>query len=99
MKSNGNKCHLLVSTSDKVNSKIENVNIYNSKCEKLLGVKFDHKLIFDDHVSELCKKASRKVQALPRVTPYLNISKGTIFLNAFLHRKFVSVAVVLTIAK
>ena len=99
MKSNGDKCYLLINTSDKVNSKIENFHIYNIKCEKLLWVKFDHKLTFDDHISELCKKASQKVQALPRVTPYLNISKGTIFLNAFLHRKFVSVAVVLTIAK
>ena len=105
MKSNGDKCYLLVNTSDKVNSKIENFHIYNSKCEKLLGVKFDHKLTFDDHISELCKKASQKVQALPRVTPYLNISKGSVFLKAVLHRKFVSVllyrcvAVVLTIAK
>ena len=30
----------------------------------LLGVKFDHKLSFNDHISELCKKASRKIHAL-----------------------------------
>ena len=31
-------------------------NVANSRNEKLLGVKFDSKLTFDDHISELCKK-------------------------------------------
>ena len=47
MKSNANKCHLLISTSNKVNIKIGNFDISNSKCEKRLGVKFDPKLTFD----------------------------------------------------
>ena len=37
-----------------------NFDITNSKKEKLLGVKFDHKFFLDDHISELCKKANRK---------------------------------------
>ena len=44
---------------------------------KLLGVKFDHKLTFNSHISDLCKKASKKVYALARVRPYINISKRT----------------------
>ena len=47
MKSNADKCHLLISTSNKVNKRIDNFDISNRKCEKLLGVKFDHKLTFD----------------------------------------------------
>ena len=42
--------------------KLNNSNS-KSKSEKILGlteVKFDYKLPFDDHISELCKKASRK---------------------------------------
>ena len=58
MKINVDKCHLLVSTNNTVKIKIGNFDITNSKSVKLLRVKFDHKLSFDDHISELCKKAS-----------------------------------------
>ena len=75
MKSNADKCHLLLSTNNASNIKIGNIDISNS--EKLLGVKFDYKLTFDDHISELCKKASRKILAVARVTPYMNIAKKT----------------------
>ena len=54
MKINADKCDLLVSTNNTVKIKIGNFDITNSKSEKLLlGVKFDHKLSFDDHTSEL----------------------------------------------
>ena len=69
MKSNAVKCHLLVSTNNAINIKIGNIDISNSTCEKLLGAEFDYKLTFGDHISELCKKASRKIDALARVTP------------------------------
>ena len=82
MKINADKCHLLVSTNNTVKIKIGNFDITNSKSEKLLGVKFDHKLSFDDHISELCKKASRKINALSRVASYMNISKRRILMNA-----------------
>ena len=59
MKSNIGKCHLLVNTSDKDNIRVGNfdiyIYIYNTKCEKLVWVNFDHKLTFDDLTSELCK--------------------------------------------
>ena len=88
MKINADKCHLLVSTNNTVKIKIGNFDITNSKSEKLLGVKFDHKLSFDDHVSELCKKASRKIHALSRVASYMNISKRRILMNAFFKSQF-----------
>ena len=58
MKSNADKCHLLVSTSNKVNIRIDHFDISTSRREKLLGVKLDHKLILDYHFSKLCKNAS-----------------------------------------
>ena len=64
MKINDDKCHLLVSTNNTVKIKEENFGITNSKSETLLGAKFCHKLPFQDHISELCKKASRKIHAL-----------------------------------
>ena len=41
---------MLVSTKNKVNVRIDNFDISNSKCEKVVGVKYDHKLTFDDHI-------------------------------------------------
>ena len=55
MKINADRCHLLVSTNNTVKIKIGNLDITNSKNEKLLRVKFDHKHSFDDHISGLCK--------------------------------------------
>ena len=88
MKSNADKCHLLVNTNNAINIKIGNIDINNSTCEKLLGVKFDYKLTFDDQISELCKKASRKIHALARVTPYMNIAKKRMLMNAFFKSQF-----------
>ena len=88
MKSSADKCYLLVSISNKVNARIDNFDTSNSKCEKLLGVKLDNKLSFDDHVSELFKNVSRKIHALTRVTPYMNISKRHILMKAIFTSKF-----------
>ena len=64
LKNNVDKCHVLVSTSKPVGIKVGDYAIDNSECEKLLGLKIDVNLNFNDHISDLCKKASRKVSAL-----------------------------------
>ena len=85
MKSNADKCHLLVSINNTVKIKIGNFDVTNSKSEKLLKVKlFDHNLIFDDHIAELNKKASRKINALSEVASYVNISRRHILYECFL---------------
>ena len=88
MKSNTNKSHLLVSTNNTVNVRVENFDMKNSHCVKLLGVKFDYKLTFNVHTSDLCKKSSKKVRALARVAPYMNIWKRCITINAFSKSQF-----------
>ena len=50
LKSNADKCHLLVSSSDAVNLRVSEYDIKNSECEKLLGVKFDNKLTGCHHL-------------------------------------------------
>ena len=56
--------------------------------EKLLGIEIDNKLNFNMHVVNLCKKASRKMHALARVTPFMNLPKKRILLNAFFKSQF-----------
>ena len=87
-KGNADKCHLLVNVKDDVSMKIGDFKMVNSECEKYLGVKFDYKLIFNSHIAYLCKSASRKINALARVTPYMNISKHSILMNAFSKSQF-----------
>ena len=57
MKSNPDKCNLLISTNDNVAIRIGNFRIDNTKREKLLGIQFDNKLSFDYLLSEICKKS------------------------------------------
>ena len=65
MKSKAGKCHLLVSTNNTVKIKIGNFDIINSKREKLLGVKFHHKLPFDDHISNYVERVAEKIMHYP----------------------------------
>ena len=45
-------------------------------------------LSFDDHISELCKKFSKKNHALSRVALYINISKRGILVDTFFKSQF-----------
>ena len=54
---------------------IGTARIYNSKCEKLLGINVDYKLSFDDHIGNIYKKADAKLNALARVAQYMNTEK------------------------
>ena len=49
MKGYEDKCHVLLSTDETVQVNIGAARINISKCEKLLGIKIDRKLSFDDH--------------------------------------------------
>ena len=65
----------MVSSNEKVTVKIGSHEIANTKREKLLGVHLDNGLSFDYHISDIYKKASRKVCALARVTSCMSLSK------------------------
>ena len=44
-----NKCQLITTSSDEMNIYVKNNNITISKCKKLLDIKIDNKLNFDNH--------------------------------------------------
>ena len=62
--------------------------IENSKCEKLLGVKLDWQLNFDELFSDVCKGASEKLNTLARIAPFIRLSKRRILINPFFYSKF-----------
>ena len=88
MKANPDKCHLLVTTNTLTSVNINGFQITNSTEEKLLGIKFDSKLSFENHVSSLCKKASQKLHALTRIVNYMNLSKRKALMKTFVISQF-----------
>ena len=53
------------------------------KLAKNKTIKIKENLNETDHVSDLCKNASGKINGLPRVAPYMSISKCRILMNTF----------------
>ena len=75
MKANKDKCHLTVSNDEHVSIKIDDKNVENSDCQKLLGIKSDPNLSFKDHLDGVIKKVNLKVGVFSCITPYMNIAK------------------------
>ena len=83
LRANPDKYHVLSETSE-TQLIVKNVPIASSCCEKLLGIKIDHKLSFEPHVESLCKKASQKLNALARMASSLKFKQRKLLLNAFI---------------
>ena len=55
---------------------IHNLHRNNSLSEKLLGINFNYKLNFGEHVEDIFQKALRKLKTLARLTPCMTSSKN-----------------------
>ena len=86
---NADKSQLISNSSDKENFiSVLNEKIYNSECAKILGVKFDSTLNFEQHITKLCKEASNKISALARIAPFMDEAKRRTIMNAFFKCQF-----------
>ena len=84
-----NRLKINVSTNKPVGIKIVDFTIDKRECEKLLGVKIDANVNFNDRISNLCKKASRKISfVLARVTPFMGLSKRKLLVTTFFISQF-----------
>ena len=73
LKLNADKCKLLVAKhEDEVSITLGKEVIKGNKTVKLLGIKIDNKLDFNEHISNIYKKASLKLHASARIAPYMN---------------------------
>ena len=88
MKSNSDKCHLLVGKKDKISITVGDEVINSSSSVDLLGVTIDNNLHFNEHVSRLCKKGNKKLHALARIAPFLNTQKRKMMMNTFIQSQF-----------
>ena len=55
---------------------------------KVLGVTLDDRLTFNEHVSVCCNKAARQLNALSRISRYLDTSSCTLLFNSFVKSNF-----------
>ena len=67
MKANPGKCHLLLSTKSPEVVSIDGIQIKSSTAETLLGITIDSELNYDNHLSAIFNKVSRKINALGRI--------------------------------
>ena len=88
MKSNNDKCHLLVLNHEDNLIKIGDDEIIGSTSIKLIGITIDNKLNFNEHVTKICKKANQKLHALARIAKYLNTDKLKIIIKSFIESQF-----------
>ena len=54
----------------------------------LLGVTTDSELTFENHITELCLKVSKKLNALCRVSDYMSTEKHGTLIKAFTELQF-----------
>ena len=84
MKANANKCHLLLSTKEKLKANKSNYTIMNSDEEKLLGVTIDNHLKFESHQKNLCSTASQKLYALSRLSLNMSLNQCRMIMQLFI---------------
>ena len=88
MITNADKCHLLLSSVEDHTIEIDGYTAKNSNRKQLPGVQFDDQLKFYFFIEKLCKNANRKLHAVVKVTPHIDLSKKRILMNAFFDSQF-----------
>ena len=86
MKLNKAKCHFLVSGHkfEHVWINVGGTKIWEDDSLTMLGVSINNNLKFDNHVTNLCKKAGRKLSALTRLAKILPFHKMRMLMKPFL---------------
>ena len=88
-KMNADKCKLLITNHDNdISVSIDGNKINASKSVKLLGIKIDNNLDFNEHVSSICKKVNLKLHALARISQFMDKDKLRVLMKAFIESQF-----------
>ena len=88
MKSNDEKCKLIVANTDNISLNVGSDLIQSHNTVELLGIKIDNELKFTDHVTNLIKKGNQKLHALARISRYVDNEKMKLLMNAFITSQF-----------
>ena len=88
MKANPGKCHLLLSTKSPEVVYIDGIQTTSSTAETLLRITIDLELTFENHLSAICNKLSRKINTLRRIANYIPLEKRRIVMKTFVESQF-----------
>jgi hypothetical protein len=93
MKVNPDKFQYIVFGKNIKADDVHDINVNNAVIEsksvvKLLGVNNDCALSFNNHISEICTKAGRKLNVLARLSHILNYQTKMLLFNAFIISQF-----------
>ena len=84
-KLNVDKCKRLVSNKDDDFSlDIAGESAESEETVKLLGIKIDNQLTFNEHISSICKTVSLKLHALATISNFTNHYKFKLLMKAFI---------------
>ena len=93
MIANPEKFDALLIKKDQTNTSGENFNIHgktfkSEETVKLLGIHLDYKLNFEQHISELCRKAASQLNVLNRLKKFIGFNEKKILLQSFIYSNF-----------
>ena len=80
--------HLLLSSKIPTDVSIGDASIKTSTKETLLGILIDLELSFDQHISSICSKASKKFHALGCIATFMSFNKRRTLMKAFIESQF-----------
>ena len=79
---------MLLSTQESTYIQIEYFTVKYCKTKTLLGININYKLKFHVYVGIIGQKANRKLNALAKITNYMELPKNRILMNAFFTIQF-----------
>ena len=88
MKVNPGKYHLLLSTESPAVVSTDGMQITSSTAETLLGITNYSEVNFENHLSAVCDKVSRKINALGRMANYMSLEIRGIVMKTFIEFQF-----------
>ena len=89
---NPDKFQAMILRPDKKENKFQlNINdsiISSEDSVTLLGIEIDSKLNFKNHVSKICRKVGRQLNAISRIQSYLGEKEKKLIVNTFVYSNF-----------
>ena len=67
---------------------IKKFDLKKTTTKKLLGITIDEHLNFNEHLTNVCKRASRKLNTLSRVSSFLSYKQKKVMPNSFIIGQF-----------
>ena len=68
--------------------KVEDALVIETHLVKLLGIKIESQLTFNNHLEIVCRKASQKLNALSRLCAIIPFGKRKMLMQAFFNSQF-----------